>query len=267
VTDHDRPATFPEELLMPTRDSTTTGTPCWIDLFTSDPDASRAFYGNLFGWASEDAGEEYGGYINFVREGAPVAGAMRNDGSTGNPDAWNVYLAADDADAVATADNGGQVHVPPMAVGDLGKMAVIADAGGAAIGVWQPGQHRGFAVVDEPGAPGWFELHTRAFPQSVAFYEKVFGSQTQSMGDTPEFRYTVLTRGDDQIAGIMDASGFLPDGVPSHWSIYFRVADTDAAITKAVELGATVVQPAEDTPYGRLASLTDPTGALFKLLG
>ncbi len=71
---------------MPTRDSTTTGTPCWIDLFTSDPDASRAFYGDLFGWTSDVAGEEYGGYINFLREGAPIAGGMKNDGSTGNPD-------------------------------------------------------------------------------------------------------------------------------------------------------------------------------------
>jgi predicted enzyme related to lactoylglutathione lyase len=26
------------------------------------------------------------------------------------------------------------------------------------------------------------------------------------------------------------------------------------------------VQPAEDTPYGRMASLTDPTGAIFKLI-
>lgn len=48
---------------MPTRDETPFGAPCWIDLYTSDPDASRSFYGDLFGWTSEDAGEEFGGYI------------------------------------------------------------------------------------------------------------------------------------------------------------------------------------------------------------
>ena len=87
------------------------------------------------------------------------------------------------------------------------------------------------------------------------------------MGDSPEFRYTTLGEGEEQLAGIMDASGFLPEGVPAHWSVYFRVDDTDAALKQAVELGGTVVVPAEDTPYGRLATAADPTGAVFKLVG
>ena len=28
------------------------GMPAWVDLTTSDPDASRRFYGELFGWSS-----------------------------------------------------------------------------------------------------------------------------------------------------------------------------------------------------------------------
>ena len=65
----------------------------------------------------------------------------------------------------------------------------------------------------------------------------------------------------------MDAANFLPEGVPSLWTVYFRTADADADVAKAVELGATVVEPTEDTPYGRLAGLNDPTGAYFKLVG
>ena len=64
----------------------------------------------------------------------------------------------------------------------------------------------------------------------------------------------------------MDASAFLPEGVPAQWSIYFGVGDADAALAKIVELGGTITQPAEDTPYGRLAQAADPTGALFKLV-
>jgi hypothetical protein len=64
----------------------------------------------------------------------------------------------------------------------------------------------------------------------------------------------------------MDASGFLPAGVPAHWSVYFAVEDTDAALAKTVDLGGAVLMPAEDTPYGRLASATDATGAVFKLV-
>ena len=64
----------------------------------------------------------------------------------------------------------------------------------------------------------------------------------------------------------MDANGFLPDGVPAHWSVYFGSDDADATLARISELGGSVVRPAEDTPYGRLAQAADPTGALFKLV-
>jgi predicted enzyme related to lactoylglutathione lyase len=64
----------------------------------------------------------------------------------------------------------------------------------------------------------------------------------------------------------MDASGFLPEGVPAHWSVYFSVDGTDAAIAKVIELGGSVVRPAEATPYGRLATVADATGSQFKLI-
>jgi hypothetical protein len=253
---------------MSEHDSAPLGAPCWVDLFTSDPDTSRAFYGQLFGWKAEDAGEEYGGYINFLRDGLPVAGAMRNDGQSGVPDHWSVYLATDNAEATveAAAAQGGQVLVPAMEVKELGSMAVVTDAGQAAIGIWQPGLHKGFGVLGEAGMPGWFELHTRDYDASVRFYREVFKWDAHVMSDTPEFRYTTLGDGDNMRAGIMDATAFLPEGVPASWSIYFQVEDTDAALAEIVDLGGSVIQPAEDTPYGRLAQAADPTGALFKLV-
>ena len=65
----------------------------------------------------------------------------------------------------------------------------------------------------------------------------------------------------------MDASGFLPDGVSAHWSVYFGVDDTDASLAQIAELGGSTVTAAQDTPYGRLATAADPTGAQFKLVG
>jgi uncharacterized protein len=254
---------------MPKRDATRAGAPCWIELMTSDPAASKAFYGELFGWTSEEAGPEYGNYISFLKDGIRVAGGMANDPAQGVPDGWSVYLATDDAGATAEAATaeGGTIVVPSMVVGDMGTMIVLTDPTGAAIGAWQPGSHTGFGLVDEPGAPAWFELHTRDHAAAVAFYEKVFGWDTDAVSDTDDFRYTTLGEGDNAAAGIMDASALLPEGVPSLWTVYFRTGDADGDIAKAVELGATVVQPAEDTPYGRLAGLNDPTGAYFKLVG
>ena len=72
-------------------------------------------------------------------------------------------------------------------------------------------------------------------------------------------------RGEGELAGIMDASAFLPEGVRSHWSVYWDVDDVDAAIAKVKGLGGSVVTDAQDTPYGRLAAVSDPAGAQFKL--
>jgi predicted enzyme related to lactoylglutathione lyase len=235
---------------------------------SSDTDRARAFYGELFGWTSEAAGDAFGGYVNFSKDGAMIAGCMHNDGQSGTPDVWSVYLASDDAKGTVSAAeaNGGQALVPAMDVGDLGTMAVVIDPGSAAVGVWQPGLHKGFGRIAESGAPCWFELHTRDYAAAVDFYKKVFNWDAHTASDVPEFRYTTLGEGDGMLAGIMDSTNFLPEGVPAHWAIYFGVEDADAAVAKAVGLGATVVMAAEDTPYGRIAQLSDPTGAVFRIV-
>jgi len=258
---------------MPTRETAPVGAPCWVDLMTSDTERSRAFYCQLFGWTAEEPAEEFGGYFTFSKDGVGVAGCMASQTGTpqpgsGAPDVWSVYLATDDAGKTlaAAAANGGEIHVQAMAVGDLGTMALLGDAGGAAIGLWQPGLFQGFGAFGEADTPSWFELHTRDYEAAVSFYRDVFRWDTQVISDTPEFHYTVLTHGDGLLAGIMDASNVLPDGVPAHWSTYFGVEDTDAALATIVDLGGSILMPAEETPYGRLAAAVDPTGAQFKLV-
>jgi predicted enzyme related to lactoylglutathione lyase len=240
-----------------------------VVLSSSDIERSRAFYTELFGWKAEPAKEEFGGYFEFTLDGVMVAGgspAMEG----GDADVWSIYLATDDAVKTVelAAEKGASVVVSPMQVAEQGTMAFVIDPGGAGIGAWQPGVHKGFGIVFETGAASWWELHTRDYAASVQFYRDVFRWETQEMGDTDEFRYTVLQNPDGEgfLGGIMDASAFLPEGVGAHWSVYFGVADADAALARAVELGGSVVAAAEDTPYGKLATAKDPTGAQFKLI-
>jgi uncharacterized protein len=214
--------------------------------------------------------EEFGGYFNFRRNDVLVAGCMASQPGAGQPDVWSVYLATDDAAKTleAASANGGQVQVEAMTVADLGTMAYLSDPGGATVGIWQPGRHPGFTVLGEAGAPSWFELHTRDYERAVDFYRAVFGWDTKVLSDTPQFRYTTFRRRDDWLAGINDASimGSLGEGAPAHWSVYFGVDDTDAALARVKELGGSIVRPAEDTPYGRLGAATDSTGAPFSLV-
>ena len=244
------------------------GAPCWIDLFSSDTARAKDFYAGVFGWTTMDPGPEYGGYFIFQKDGKAVAGCMGNSGEEGQPDAWTVYLNTDDADRTAAdaAKNGAQVHFEPMDVTENGRMTMLSDPGGAAIGVWQPREVKGFELRNEPGTAAWFELHTREYDKSVAFYRDVFGWDTHAMSDTPEFRYTTQGEGEAALAGIFQSDD-LAEGAPGAWSVYFQVEDVDAALEKVVELGGTIERAAEDTPYGRLATAADPTGTRFKLMG
>jgi predicted enzyme related to lactoylglutathione lyase len=253
---------------MPATRQIPQGAPVWFDLSTSDVDTSAAFYAALFGWELVDPGPDYGGYKNFTSHGRLVAGVMAHQGEQ-VPDGWMIYLKSDDAaetvNAVAAA--GGTVMFDPMDVADLGRMAVVVDPAGASIGIWQPATMTGFEVENEANAPVWWELHTAKYADEVAFYQAAFEWQTEVMGDTDEFRYTQYRVGDAEYAGIMDGSSYLPDDVPAVWEIYIGTHDVDGTIEKALALGGSVVDEAEDTPYGRLAKIKDPTGATIKLAG
>jgi uncharacterized protein len=255
---------------MPTRDRAPLGAPCWTDLWTSDVDGSRAFYTELFGWEAQEPSPEFGGYFMFTRDGVPVAGGMGDMGpDMPANDTWKIYLQTDDiAKTLEAAEAAGaEIMAPAMAVADLGIQTVLADPTGAYVGAWQPGTFQGFMVLEENGAPSWSELMTRDFSTAVDFYRSVFHWEVKVEGDTDEFRYSTMRNPDaeGELAGMMDASSFLPADVPAHWSIYWHVDDTDAAIATLTKLGGSVIMPAEDTPYGRLATVADPAGAIFKL--
>ena len=254
---------------MTTRPTAPVGAPCWTDLWTSDVEGSRRFYGELFGWEAGEPSPEFGGYFMFTRNGVPIAGAMGDMGDVPAQNVWKVYLSTDDIAGVVKAAEADDAHIaaPVMPVADLGSQVVLVDPTGATVGAWQPETFPGFTVLGEHGTPSWFELHTSDHARAVAFYRSVFAWETESVGDTDDFRYTVMRNpdGEGELAGIMDASQFLPAGEPSNWCVYWAVDDVDATLAKACELGGSVVDPALDTPYGRMARLADPAGATFKL--
>ena len=64
---------------MPKRDVAPIGAPCWVDLLTADPERAKAFYGELFGWTAEAAGEEFGGYITFSKDGVRISISGKGD--------------------------------------------------------------------------------------------------------------------------------------------------------------------------------------------
>ncbi len=243
------------------------GVPSWVDLGSPDLAKTKEFYGGLFGWDCPEGPAEAGGYAVCELRGKMVAGL----GPLMNPDFppfWVNYVNVESADATIAKvkDNGGTVFVEPMDVLDAGRMALFADPLGAVIGLWQPKEHTGAQVVNEPGSWGWSELVTTDLDASKAFYGAVFGWGAEDQGPEGEPAYTEWQLAGRSIGGMMRKTPEMPAEMPPSWGVYFMVDDTDAAVAKVQELGGSLFMGPMDIEPGRMAVVADNIGAVFNLL-
>jgi hypothetical protein len=260
-----------EEKTMSPTGNLVFGAPCWTDLSTSDLPRAVEFYSDLFGWTATDTGPEFGHYTNMSKDGALVAAiSPKMDPTQASPDMWNIYFAVQDVREATqkVVAAGGQPLFDPMDIGDAGSMTMFLDPVGAAVGLWQPGTHRGFQRYQEPGAPCWFELLTRDLDGSAAFYRDLFGVDISEMDTGPGGPpYRTLDVDGTAYAGIADITGRLPDTVPNYWSTYFVVENIDSAVHLIQARGGMVITPPVDSPRGRWATVADPMNAVFVILG
>lgn len=259
---------------MPEINSFDNGQFCWAELATTDTAAAKSFYSSLFGWEIEDADIPGGGVYSMFTIGGRYVGAasdqQEQERSQGVPPHWNLYVSVDDADAfVKRAEAaGGTVLAPAFDVMDAGRMAVLADPTGAVVSLWQAGQHRGFGLVHEPGSWDWSELMTPDVEKAKAFYTETFGwdAGEYPTPDTQGHTYTMFTKGDTQIAGLMGNPAGM-ESTPPHWMVYYKVADIDGSLAKLKELGGQVYfGPQTVETVGTFATCADPQGAAFSLI-
>lgn len=246
------------------------GVPSWVDLSSSDLDASRTFYSALFGWEVPEGPPETGGYTVATLRGRTVAGL----GTQMNPDlppVWTTYVNVDDAAAVAARvpEHGGTVVFGPMQVMEAGTMAIFLDNIGAAIGVWEPGEHRGAELVNEHGTYTWSELISTDLDASKAFYGAVFGWDAVDLGPVDGGgppAYTEWKVEGNSVGGMLAKNEMMPAEMPPTWGVYFAVDHCDAAVDRAKGLGATLLAGPMDIEPGRFAVLLDNVGAAFDVI-
>jgi predicted enzyme related to lactoylglutathione lyase len=114
---------------------------CAADLSTPDQTGASRFYEQLFGWRIEKEDETSGhNYYHLFNHGEFIGGilppAFRDPGT---PSHWQVYLAVSDCNEAATrAKNlGARLHMPPMNIEKIGRMAVMTDPQGAAFAIFE----------------------------------------------------------------------------------------------------------------------------------
>jgi predicted enzyme related to lactoylglutathione lyase len=246
------------------------GAPCWVDVSLPDLAAGRRFYGELFGWTFEDQGEDFGHYTVAFRGGKSAAALMVKP-DPAMPTSWSVYFASPDATEAAAriGKAGGQVVFGPDRAGEVGVMVGAIDPGGSFFGIWQAGEHLGFEITEQPGSFCWTENHTRDAEAVDTFYDTLFGYRAEQIGDGQHFDYKVWSLPAEpgrQVAGRMDRGADLPDEEPAAFQVYFAVADCDAAAAAVRRLGGRVTREPADSPFGRLATVTDDQGAGFAII-
>ena len=246
------------------------GTPCWVDVTSTDFDATIEFYKAFFGWeAEQESRPEAGGYTRFSLNGKFVAaGAPAR--KEGTPAHWTTFIASDDVDETArrVRDAGGTVLMDPFDVFDAGRMTVAQDPTGAAFGVWQAGTMRGAQLANEPGTFTWNECQTAEPETAAAFYETVFGHEVGEMPGASGQPYRMLKVDDKAVAGILELTPEMKaGGVPPNWATIFAVEDTEEALSRAGELGGEALMgPMVIPEVGILGAIKDPVGAVFQVI-
>jgi predicted enzyme related to lactoylglutathione lyase len=245
------------------------GTFSWVDLGTTDPDGAKAFYTGLFGWEFVDMPVGEGMTYTICRLGGKdvcaLSGQSEQEREQGVPPHWNNYITVDDVDDRAPRIDqlNGNLIMPPFDVMDAGRMALGSDPTGAVFAMWEPRNHIGAGLVNEPGALAWNELATGDLPAAEQFYGALFGWTFDEIEDSP-IPYAVIKNGNSSNGGVRAQSDD-EKGIPANWVPYFGTVSCEESAARATALGGRVVIPTMRVPAGAFAGIADPQGAFFSI--
>jgi predicted enzyme related to lactoylglutathione lyase len=245
------------------------GTFCWVDLATNAPDAAKSFYGEIFGWTSEDLATGYEvPYSILKRDGKRAAALYEMAPEQGAFPYWASYVRVTDVQASAeqAVELGGRLVMPAVDVMQLGRMAFIQDPTGAVLGLWEPGSLFGAELDNTYGARSWSELQTRNTKAASRFYQDLFGWTARTSKSVMDGRYTLFELDGKEIGGMIELDAEW-GSMPPNWSIYFGVEDCDRSVATTKRLGGSIVMdPMQIENVGRFAFLGDPQGAIFAVI-
>jgi predicted enzyme related to lactoylglutathione lyase len=247
---------------------TAAGSPCWLELTTDQPDLAMAFYQRVLGWEYDRRTDSLGEpYLVAMILGEPVA-AIR-PAATALPD-WTVYLATPDlAGTVRHAELlGARTIESSHGVPRVGQKALLESPAGAVFGACRLAPDWAF-TAGVPNTLVWAEFITHLAPQADAFFGELFGFTGRQFGDGADDDYMVWYVDEDSVIGRVRMMPGTPLDVPARWIAHFRTPldrDFEDALILAHEAGARLRFPAYASQLGRVAMMSDATGARFAII-
>lgn len=114
----------------------------------------------------------------------------------------------------------------------------------------------------------WADLGTTDAASAKNFYSQLFGWSIFEPPDTHgSMPYSIFQiDGHDVVAAYPLCDEMRAKGIPPHWLAYVLVENVEESAARAWELGGKVdMEPIDVEGHGRMALITDPTGAMVAL--
>ena len=254
----------------------------WYELMTDDAAGARVFYRAVVGWEIEAEGQPMPNGVTYRmirRADGGMAGGLLEFGAQMKADGaspgWLGYIHHPQVDRAVAAirSAGGAVHMEPMDMPGVGRMAMVSDPQGAHFYLMAPAppsddpdaQSDVFSV-DQAQHMRWNELWTTDPGAAASLYTDLFGWTQEGampMGEMGD--YLFIQREGVGIGAIGKAR---PGGEGSRWQYFAGVDDIDRACAAVTEHGGTLLGEPQQIPGGEYSVYAhDPQGATIGLVG
>jgi predicted enzyme related to lactoylglutathione lyase len=239
---------------------------------TRDDQAAAAFYHQVVGWQTADAGIPGMRYTLLSAGGVVIAGLMTLPQAACDAAAgpgWIGYIGATDVNVMGgrLQQAGGTLQRPAEDIPGVGRFAVVADQHGASFDLFRSNEAEQAPQppVGIPGTVGWHGLLAGDLGSAWAFYSGLFGwTKDLAMDLGAMGSCQLFATGGEAIGAMMS----MPPKVPKpSWLYHFNVEAIDAALARVTAAGVQVLSGPTEVP-GPTWTLQcpDPQGAAFALV-
>jgi len=241
------------------------GSIIWHDLLTTDIEASKRFYGGLFGWEFEEVPLSLGfgrsGDYLMIRNNGKLIGGMVDTSAVKtriNNSQWVPIMSVGSVDSAVQKilDSGGKVITPVTDLNERGRIAIITDATDALLALLEPRYGDPVKSQAMSGDFFWDEVWSDDTSLAVRFYRSLAPYSVREE-DFNGKKYTALEYQGEPRFGFMQEP--IP-GLEPTWASYIKVDDM-SVLEQVEELGGTVAIPAAPRGKGEVALILGPSGA------